>query len=129
MMRYWGIDFIRCVHCKHYPLKIIVIDKEVQNVDTSSLDFPLCKSYCAYLQKEVKPSEEYPCNECVKIGIKTGVLFCPNCNRWYPIKEGIVYLLTDNRRKAETDKSFLQTYRDKLPPDIVERGKPYNLSS
>ncbi|WP_448577722.1 Trm112 family protein [Thermosphaera sp.] len=128
MMRYWGIDFIRCVHCKHHPLEIIVLESEVQNIDTSNMDFPLCKTYCAYLKKEVKPSEQYPCGECLKTGIKTAVLYCPNCNRWYPVKEGIVYLLTDNRRKPESDKKFLQTFRDKLPAAIVEKGLPYNLS-
>ncbi len=127
-MRYWGIDFIRCPHCKNFPLKIIPLEVVEENVDTSGLELPLCRNYCAYLGKTIKPGEQYPCDKCLRIGIKTGVLYCENCRRWYPIRNGIVYLLKDNKRKEKSDKEFLAKWKDKLPEYIVYEGKPYNLS-
>ncbi len=127
-MRYWGIDFIRCPHCKNFPLKIIPLEVVEEDVDTSGLEFPLCRNYCAYLGKIIKPGEQYPCDKCLRIGIKTGVLYCENCKRWYPIKNGIVYLLKDNKRKEKSDKEFLAIWKEELPEYIVYEGKPYNLS-
>ncbi|WP_440059843.1 Trm112 family protein [Thermogladius sp. 4427co] len=128
MMRHWGLDFIRCVECKHYPLQFIVLEQEEQDVDTTGLEFPVCKNYCAFLGKPIIKGEKYPCEKCLRIGIKTGVLYCPNCGRWYPIKNGIVYLLPDKRRKPESDIRFLEAYKDRLPEKIVYEGKPFSLS-
>ena len=127
-MRYWGIDFIRCPHCKNFPLKIIPLEVVEEDVDTSGLEFPLCRNYCAYQDTSIKPGEQYPCDRCLRVGIKTGVLYCENCKRWYPIKNGIVYLLKDNKRKEKSDKEFLSKWKDKLPEYIVYEGKPYSLS-
>ncbi|MGC9011868.1 Trm112 family protein [Thermogladius sp.] len=128
MMRYWGVDFIRCVECKYHPLQLVVLESEEQDVDVTGLEFPICRNYCAYLNKPVVKGEQYPCDRCLRVGIKTGVLYCPNCGRWYPIKNGIVYLLPDKKRKAESDLKFLEAYRDKLPSHVVYEGKPFNLS-
>jgi uncharacterized protein YbaR (Trm112 family) len=127
-MRYWGMDFIRCPHCKNYPLKLIPLETVEEDVDTSGLEFPLCRNYCAYLDKPIRKGEKYPCDKCLRIGIKTGVIYCPKCGRWYPIRNGIVYLLRDNKRRKESDLEFLKKWKDKLPKEIVYKGKPYNLS-
>ncbi|MEM1628128.1 MAG: Trm112 family protein [Desulfurococcaceae archaeon] len=126
-MRYWGLDIVRCVHCKNFPLEIIVIESEKQNIDVSGIQTPLCKSYCGYLKENVQSSKEYPCLDCLKTGIKTAVLYCPECKRWYPVRDGIVHLLTDNRRKKERDLEFLRKYKDHIPKYILEEGKPFNL--
>jgi len=128
LMRYWGLDFIKCIYCKSFPLKIIVLEKIEEDVDTSNLEFPLCRNYCAYLDEGVKSEKNYPCRECLRIGIKTGVLYCEKCRRWYPIRDGLLYLLKDNKRRENIEKEFLRKWRDKLPEKIVLYGKPFNLS-
>ncbi|MGC8982868.1 MAG: Trm112 family protein [Desulfurococcaceae archaeon] len=127
-MRYWGLDVLRCVHCKHFPLEMHVIEEEKQEVDTSGIEKPLCKSYCGYLKTSIEQGREYPCDECLKVGIKTAVLYCTNCKHWYPVRNGIVVMLTDSKRKREKDLEFLRTYRDKIPEHILREGKPVNLA-
>jgi len=60
---------------------------------------------------------------------KTGVLYCPNCKHWYPIKNGIAVILVDNKRKLNKDLEFLKTYRDRIPEYILKEGQPVNLES
>lgn len=127
-MRYWGLDVLKCIHCKRFPLEIHVIEEERQNVDTSGIQKPLCKEYCGLLKEKIEVGKEYPCEDCLKIGIKTAVLYCPDCKHWYPVRDGIVVMLTDNKRKPEKDLSFLRTYKERIPDYIVKEGKPFNLS-
>jgi len=69
MMRYWALDLIRCLGCKHYPLEMIIFEKEYQeDIDVSNLEKPLCKNYCAYKRQPVKTGVEYPCEECLRTG-------------------------------------------------------------
>ncbi len=128
MMRYWALDFIQCIHCKNHPLKLIPIEIVEQNVDTSNMEFPLCKNYCGYLGEKIVPGKQYPCQECLRKGIKTGLLYCEKCKRWYPIKNGILYMLKDNKRREKSDREFLEKYRDKIPEEILMEGKPFNLA-
>lgn len=128
MMRYWGLDVLKCVSCKNFPLEIHVIEQERQSVDTSGLEKPFCKAYCGYLKEKLEQGKEYPCDECIKIGIRTAVLYCNSCKHWYPVRDGIVIMLTDNKRKPERDLEFLRTYKDKIPDHIVKEGRPFNLA-
>ncbi len=127
-MRYWALDFIQCINCKNYPLKLIPIETVEQEVDTKGLEFPLCKNYCGFLGEKIVYGKNYPCSKCMRIGIKTGILYCPKCKHWYPIRNGILYMLKDSKRKKESDKEFLRKYRDKIPREILLEGKPYNLA-
>lgn len=127
MMRYWGLDVIKCVHCKSFPLEIFVIEDERQEFDTSNLEIPFCKVYCGYLRENIQQGKSYPCSECVKTGIKTAVLYCKNCKHWYPVRNGIVVMLTDNKRKRDKDLEFLRAHRDKIPEQILNEGEPVNL--
>lgn len=129
MMRYWGLDILRCVNCKSFPLEMYVIEQEKQDIDTSNMTKPLCREYCGYLKTPVKSGLEYPCDDCLKTGIKTAVLYCSSCRHWYPVRNGIVVMLTDNKRKLEKDIEFLKTYKDKIPEFILREGKPVNLYS
>ncbi len=129
MMRYWALDFLQCIHCKNYPLKLIPIETEERSIDTRGMEFPLCKNYCGYLKEKIKPGKQYPCDKCLRIGIKTGIVYCDKCKRWYPIRNGILYMLKDNKRREASDKEFLKRYKDKIPEEILKNGKPYNLAS
>lgn len=128
-MRYWGLDVLVCVHCKHHPLELVVIETVKQDVDTSSITTPVCKEYCGYLKEKIDKNKAYPCQECLRTGIKTGVLYCPSCGRWYPIRNGIVYMLTDSKRNLKQDREFLEAYKDRIPEYILKQGKPVNLES
>lgn len=128
-MRYWGMDYIKCIHCGSFPLKMIPLETREENVDTSGLEFPLCRSYCAYLNENIIQGKTYPCDKCLTIAIVNGVLYCDKCGRWYPIINGILHILKDSKRKEDADKEFLRRWRDKLPEEIVIRGKPFNLEN
>ncbi|MET1159956.1 MAG: Trm112 family protein [Thermoprotei archaeon] len=127
-MRYWGLDYLRCIYCKAFPLKLIPLETTKEEVDVSGLELPLCKNYCGYLNEHIKPSKEYPCKECLSIGVKTGVLYCEKCKHWYPIRDGIVHILRDSKRREGEDKEFLRKWRDKLPREVLIEGKPYNIA-
>lgn len=128
MMRYWGLDVLKCVNCKSYPLEIYVIEQETQNVDTSSLETPFCKVYCGFLRESIQQGKNYPCRECIKVAVKTAVLYCRSCKHWYPVRNGIVVMLTDNKRKLDKDLDFLRTHSDKIPDFILKEGLPINLA-
>lgn len=43
--------------------------------------------------------------------IETGVIHCPDCERWYPIVQTIPQMLPDNLRNKETDKKFQSVWK------------------
>jgi uncharacterized protein YbaR (Trm112 family) len=57
----------------------------------------------------------------------TGVLFCPKCCRWYPIKQKLPEILPDDLRMRDAELSFLRKWRKLLPQKVVTAGKPFNL--
>jgi uncharacterized protein YbaR (Trm112 family) len=59
--------------------------------------------------------------------IVEGLIVCPKCLRWYPIRDEIPEMLPDELRKADDDLPFLKKWREKAPPQIVSEGKPFNL--
>ena len=59
--------------------------------------------------------------------IEEGVIFCEKCSRWYPIVETIPQMLPDDLREENIEKSFLRNWESKLPQQITEEGKPFNL--
>ena len=56
-----------------------------------------------------------------------GVLTCSECNRFYPIVEEIPIMLPDEHRRERDDLDFLLKWRDKLPENVIYRGKPFSL--
>lgn len=61
--------------------------------------------------------------------ILSGLLLCSECGRFYPIMEGIPSMLPDDLRTEKRELEFLQVWRDKLPPEVVDDGRPFKLKA
>jgi len=77
---------------------------------------PMCKHY---------PLELYVFKE--NDEVTDGVIVCSKCLRWYPIIDEIPHMLPDELRDANEDKSFLKRWKEKVPCNVLEEGKPFNL--
>lgn len=71
------------------------------------------------------PLELYVFEE--KDEIVEGMIVCPKCLRWYPIKDEIPEMLPDELRNMRDELIFLEKWRDKIPEKILLEGKPFNL--
>jgi uncharacterized protein len=60
--------------------------------------------------------------------IVDGVLICDSCGRYYPIVDEIPVMLPDDLRNKKEDLDFLAKWKERLPKETVQAGKPYNLS-
>ncbi|RJS74376.1 Trm112 family protein [Candidatus Bathyarchaeota archaeon] len=60
--------------------------------------------------------------------IVEGVIVCPKCLRWYPIRDEIPELLPDQLRDKKEEIDFLQKWKTKIPEKILREGKPFNLA-
>ena len=56
-----------------------------------------------------------------------GLIICPKCLRWYPIRDEIPEMLPDQLRKEVEDLPFLEKWRESVPVEILSEGKPFNL--
>ncbi|MCX8171625.1 MAG: Trm112 family protein [Candidatus Bathyarchaeota archaeon] len=72
------------------------------------------------------PLELYVFEE--KEEIVEGIIACPKCSRWYPIKGEIPEMLPDELRNKREELEFLRKWREKAPKKILLEGKPFNLS-
>ncbi|MCP8307225.1 MAG: Trm112 family protein [archaeon] len=83
---------------------------------------PICKTFplqiIVFDEKKTDTSTE----------IVEGILICQNCGRWYPIIEEIPHMLPDELRNKKEDKNFLIKNKEKIPQEILSKGKPFNLS-
>lgn len=59
--------------------------------------------------------------------IVEGIIICPKCLRWYPIRDEIPEMLPDELREKRDELSFLRKWKDKIPEKILLEGKPFNL--
>lgn len=73
------------------------------------------------------PLELYVFEE--KEEIVEGVIICPKCLRWFPIRNEIPEMLPDELRNKREDMDFLVKWKDKIPERILLEGKPFNLGS
>lgn len=63
-----------------------------------------------------------------EIEIKSGLLFCEECKRWYPVIETIPQMLPDDYRDEKTDIEFLKTNKDLLDFTFFKQNlKPFNI--
>lgn len=60
--------------------------------------------------------------------IVAGMIVCPKCLRWYPIREEIPELLPDELREERDELSFLRRWKNVISREILAEGKPFNLS-
>lgn len=60
--------------------------------------------------------------------IHEGILYCKDCQRFYMIKDEILFLSLDNIREKEEELSFLSKWKSDLPENIVYTCKPWNLA-
>jgi len=73
------------------------------------------------------PLELYVFEE--KDEIVEGLIVCPKCSRWYPVRGEIPEMLPDELRKENEDLPFLKKWKGKIPEKIQLEGKPFNLGS
>ena len=59
--------------------------------------------------------------------ISEGALFCPKCDRFYPIIEEIPIMLPDELRDKKQDMDFLTRNKNELPEKIIKQGIPWHL--
>jgi len=59
--------------------------------------------------------------------IVEGLIICPKCSRWYPIRDEIPEMLPDELRKEVEDLQFLRKWKEMIPEEILLEGKPFNL--
>ena len=61
--------------------------------------------------------------------IVAGVIICPKCLRWYPIREEIPEMLPDELRDQQDELPFFKKWQNKFPPEILRQGKPFNVQN
>jgi len=61
--------------------------------------------------------------------IVEGVIICPRCQRWYPIRDEIPEMLPDELRDAKDELPFLEKWKSKIPKTILSEGKPFTLKT
>jgi len=59
--------------------------------------------------------------------IVEGMIICPKCLRWYPIRDEIPEMLPDELRTEKDELPFLQKWEKKIPQRILSEGRPFNL--
>jgi uncharacterized protein YbaR (Trm112 family) len=63
----------------------------------------------------------------INIVINEGVLFCEECLRFYPIIDEIPIMLPDELREKQSDITFLQKWKNKIPDKVIRHGKPWHI--
>jgi len=137
-MKYRLMDVLACPYDKTFPLVLVALgEKEYPERKYEWNRRPFCEEYCSLRNINIKQypnPQELPCDLCIKKEITEGILYCPKCGRWYPIKAEIPILLPDELRNKDEDKEFLQQIEDKLMrinPEIgnkvISEGKPVSL--
>jgi uncharacterized protein YbaR (Trm112 family) len=59
--------------------------------------------------------------------VEEGLLLCRTCLRFYPITEEIPIILPDELRDKKKDISFLKTWNESIPIDLLKNLKPWTL--
>lgn len=61
--------------------------------------------------------------------IAEGIIICPKCLRWYPIRDEIPEMLPDELRDEKDELPFLKKWKQQIPKQILQEGKPFNLNN
>ncbi len=122
-MRYALLNLLACPMCKHFPLELYVFEFAKDN-RKYAVSKPFCDYYCAYLKKYIKDlgEDHPPCDECIAQEIKSGILVCPSCGRWYPIINGIPLMYPDDKRRhprvRAKENEFLAKFGSMFPENV-----------
>ncbi len=84
------------------------------------------------LDLEVFASHMIESNEEQIEEIDEALITCPNCNRWYPVIDGIACMLPDDNRlndeiQKKYETAFLERWKEKIPNAILDQGIPFGL--
>ena len=124
-MKYRLMDLLACPICKSFPLKLTVFEE--YHIAPPDMIIK-CELYCAYHGDFVDKLGETRCGECYSKEVKSGILECPSCGRWYPVDGDIPRMLPDELRQQQEDLDFLRRWKDRISEQILLNGKPFNLS-
>lgn len=61
--------------------------------------------------------------------IVEGLIICPKCSRWYPIRDEIPEMLPDELRDSKDELPFLEKWKNRVPKAILTEGNPFNLGA
>lgn len=127
-MKYRLMDLLACPIDKDFPLKLLVFQEEERSIEFKHENV-VCELYCGLKTTYVKEAglSVEDCSKCMRKEILNGLLICNKCGRWYPIVDEIPQLLPDELRDQKEDLTFLNKHIKKIPRNIIEEGKPFNL--
>ena len=60
--------------------------------------------------------------------IAEGIIICPKCHRWYPIRDEIPEMLPDELRDKKDELPFMKKWQNQIPEKILHKGKPFNIA-
>ncbi len=115
-------DLLACPVCKSTNLLIhpIEVVEEEAGPDPEKVK---CKRYCHYLRRPASEVDIETCRVCVRKRIKTGVIVCLDCGRWYPIEDTIAYMLSDEYRDEKHYAKWLERHIHELPGEVAQHMK------
>ena len=66
--------------------------------------------------------------------IDEALITCPQCNRWYPVIDGIACMLPDDNRKGDEvqkkyETAFLERWKTRISANILKEGIPFGLDA
>ncbi len=110
------------------PDKIIKECIEIMNSDVKSRIIEFSKNPIFNQIENILP-ELYFINK-IKLDfeIKTGILFCSKCQRWYPIIDTIPQMLPDKYRDEKKEIDFLENHKNLLDEKFFDQDlKPFKI--
>lgn len=101
---------------------------QILNSDIKSTILNFFKNQKFDLIEDILP-ELYFINKIkLDLEIESGILFCSNCKRWYPIIETIPQMLPDKYRDEKKDTKFLETNKNLLNEKFFDQDlKPFKI--
>lgn len=108
-MKFRLLNFLACPHDRQTPLRVYVF-REQPRPGTRPL--PRCEFHCALRDRPAEQATAEDCQRCADTEVLEGVLVCDECQRWFPISDGIPTLFPDDLRQH--DEAFLLRHRAEM---------------
>ncbi|NVM34709.1 MAG: hypothetical protein HWN81_03875 [Candidatus Lokiarchaeota archaeon] len=101
---------------------------QIMNSDVKSTIINFFKNQKFSLIEEILPELYFINSIKLDFEIESGILFCSNCKRWYPIIETIPQMLPDKYRNEKKDTKFLETNKNLLNEKFFDQDlKPFKI--